>query len=103
MTAAPSGRHAWTWLRAGMILDPLTLLLSLLSLLLGLFVLFFGLLLGLLHLLQRLLLLLLSLIVAVIGGEATAADQAWWGLRKLRAEGTVGRHRHGNGNIRQAN
>jgi hypothetical protein len=66
-----------TGLRAGVFLDPLTLLLGLLSLLLGLFVLFFGLLFGLLHLLQRLLLLLLSLVVAVICGEAAAGKVRW--------------------------
>ncbi len=57
-------------LRARVVLDPLTLLLSLLSLLLGLLVLLFGLLFGLLHLLQGLLFLVLCLIVGVVGREA---------------------------------
>jgi len=43
----------------------------------------------LLHLLQRLLLLLLSLIVAIIGGEATAAGQVRWGLGNWRPEGPL--------------
>ncbi len=76
MTAAPSGRHAVTQvLRAGVFLDPLTLLLGLLSFLLGLFVLLLGLLFGLLRFLLVELFLLLGLIVVVIGGEPASAGE----------------------------
>jgi hypothetical protein len=88
-----------TKLWAGVVLDPLTLLLSLLSLLLGRLVLFFGLLFGLLHLLQRLLLLLLGLVVAVVGRKATAG-QVRWGLREWQAGRAAGRR--GYGRVREA-